>query len=100
MRNLIFIGLVTMISLFGCSSNSIEEIKALGTNEFSKEAWNSATQEERGKMVFSLLNNHDVKKIRVEEIKLLLGESTAYYEYDEFPAYLIGPTSIKSDHHD
>ncbi|VAW87562.1 hypothetical protein MNBD_GAMMA18-2199 [hydrothermal vent metagenome] len=87
-----------MINIFGCSSNSIEDIKILGTNEFSKEAWNSASQEERGKMVFSLLKSHDVKKMKVEEIKSLLGESTAYYEYDEFPAYLIGSKSIKSDY--
>lgn len=89
-----------MINIFGCSSNSIEDIKVLGTNEFSKETWVNASQEERGKMVFSLLKKHDIKKMKVGEIKSLLGDSTAYYEYDEFPAYLVGPKSIKSDYGD
>ena len=98
MKNIFILGLIAMINIFGCFSNSTEDIKILGTNEFSKEAWNSASQEERGKMVFSLLKSHDVKKMKVEEIKPLLGESTAYYEYDEFPVYLIGSKSIKSDY--
>jgi len=88
------------MNIIGCSSNSIENIKVLGTNEFTKEAWVNASQEERGEMVFSLLKTHDVKKMKVEEIKSLLGNSTAYYEYDEFPAYLVGSKSIKSDYGD
>ena len=87
-----------MMSLFGCSTSSIEDIKALGTSEFTAEAWTNASQEERGKMVFSLLKKNDIKKMKVEEIISLLGNSTAYYEYDEFPAYLVGQKSIKSDY--
>jgi len=87
-----------MINIFGCSANAIEDIKVLGTSEFSKETWTDASQEDRGKMVFSFLKKHDIKKMKVEEIKSLLGDSTAYYEYDEFPAYLVGPKSIKSDY--
>lgn len=100
MKNILILGLIAMMNLFGCSSNSIEDIKALGTSEFTTEAWTNASQEERGKMVFSFLKKHDVKKMRVEEIKSLLGNSTAYYEYDEFPAYFVGPKSIKSDYGD
>jgi hypothetical protein len=100
MKNILILGLIAMINIFGCSSNSIEDIKVLGTSEFTTEAWANASQEERGKMIFSLLKKHDVKKMKVEEIKSLLGNSTAYYEYDEFPAYLVGPKSIKSDYGD
>ena len=100
MKNILILGLIAMINIFGCSSNSIEDIKVLGTREFTREAWANSSQEERGKMVFSLLKKHDVKKMKVEEIKYLLGDSTAYYEYDEFPAYFIGPKFIKSDYGD
>jgi len=100
MKNILILGLITIMNIIGCSSNSIENIKVLGTNEFTKEAWVNASQEERGEMVFSLLKTHDVKKMKVEEIKSLLGNSTAYYEYDEFPAYLVGSKSIKSDYGD
>lgn len=99
MKN-IFIGLlVAMLCLSACSSNdSNDNIKRLGTKEFSKDVWAKASQEERGKMLFSLFQKHDVTKMQVEDIRLLLGLSTAYYEYDEFPAYLIGPESVKSDY--
>jgi len=98
MKNILILGLIVMMSLFGCSTSSIEDIKALGTSEFTAEAWTNASQEERGKMVFSLLKKNDIKKMKVEEIISLLGNSTAYYEYDEFPAYLVGQKSIKSDY--
>lgn len=100
MKNILILGLIAMINIVGCSSSSIEDIKSLGTSDFTTEAWKNASQEDRGKMVFSLLKKHDIKKIKVEEIKSLLGNSTAYYEYDEFPAYLVGPKSIKSDYGD
>ena len=51
-------------------------------------------------MVFSLLQTYDIENMNVEEIKLLLGESTAYYEYDEFPAYIIGPKTVKTEYGD
>lgn len=85
--------------LLGCSSSSLEGLELMGTNNFSKDAWVNASQEERGKMVFSLLKKYDIKKMKVEEIKNLLGESTAYYEYDEFPAYLVGPRTIQSQYY-
>ncbi len=98
MKKFLVLGLIAMINFFGCSLDSLEDIKVLGTGEFSREAWAKASQEERGKMVYSFLKKYDVKKMKVEEIKSLLGDSTAYYEYDEFPAYLVGPKSVKSDY--
>jgi len=87
-----------MFGLFGCSSDSLEDLKILGTNNFSTEAWLNASQEERGTMVFSLLQKHNVTNMKVEEVQSLLGESTAYYEYDEFPAYLVGSKEIESEY--
>lgn len=87
-----------MFGIFGCSSNSLETLKVLGTDKFSKDGWMNASQRERGGMVFSLLQKYDVTNMQVEELQSLLGESTAYYEYDEFPAYLVGPENIESEY--
>lgn len=89
-----------MFGIFGCSSNSLEDLKVLGTDEFSKDGWMNASQREKGKMVFSLLRKYDVTNMKVEEVQSLLGGSTAYYEYDEFPAYLVGPENIESEYGD
>lgn len=98
MKIIILVGFVFIFGIFGCSSNSLEDLKVLGTSTFSKDAWADASQEERGKMVFSLLDKYKVTKMKVEDIQSLLGKSTAYYEYDEFPAYLVGPKNIKSEY--
>jgi len=98
MKITILVGFLFISGIFGCSSNSPEDLKVLGTNSFSKDAWADAPQEERGKMVFSLLHKYKVTKMNVEDIQSLLGKSTAYYEYDEFPAYLVGPKNIESEY--
>lgn len=81
-----------------CSSDSIENLKKLGTDEFSQDAWRNATQEERGAMVYSFLSNYDISKMMTHDLISLLGQSTAYYEYDEFPAYFIGPQTVESEY--
>ena len=98
MKNILFVGSMFIFATFGCSSSSPEDLKALGTNPFSKDVWVDASQEERGEMVHSLLHKYQVTKMKVEDVQSLLGKSTAYYEYDEFPAYLIGPKHIKSEY--
>ena len=98
MKKLLILCIAIIINLSGCSPDSIENVKVLGTDKFSQTAWMKATREERGKMVYSFLRNHDVKKLKVEKIRSLLGEYTAYYEYDECPAYSIGPQTIESGH--
>ena len=98
MKNILIVGFVFIFATFGCSSNSLEDLKILGTNSFSKDVWVDASQEERGKMVFSLLHKYKVTKMKVEDIQSLLGKSTAYYDYDEFPAYLVGPKNIESQY--
>lgn len=40
-------------------------------------------------MVYSLSENYRFNEMNKDQILALLGESTAYYEYDEFPAYLL-----------
>ncbi len=86
------------IAVFSCSNDSLEKLKTLGTDEFTIDNWASADQEERGKMVYSFIKKHDMHKMVPSDIKNLLGPSTAYYNYDEFPAYLIGPKNIKTEY--
>lgn len=86
------------ILIIGCSGYSLEKLKSLGIDEFKKEKWFTATQEDRGRMVYSFLKKHEIKKMEAGDIKNLLGASTAYYNYDEFPAYLVGPKSVKTEY--
>lgn len=86
-----------MISLIGCTPTPVgEQAKLLGTKTYSKEAWAAANQEERGEMVFSFLSQHDHKSLTSSTIKELLGPPTGYYDFDENPAYLVGPSSVES----
>jgi len=48
-------------------------------------------------MVASFLETHNITNMTSQELRSLLGESTAYYEYDEFPAYFVGSENTKSD---
>ena len=84
------------IILVSCSANEKMNISKLGNQEFSTEAWLNSNQEDRGKMVNSFLQMYNVQEMNTQEIYDLLGDSTAYYEYDEFPAYFVGPKSVES----
>lgn len=93
-----FWSLLATISLFGCSPPPVaEQAKLLGTREFSKEEWSVASQEKRGEMVFSFLSRHDFKSLTSNRVKELLGTPTGYYDYEENPSYLVGPSSVESE---
>ncbi len=85
----IFAFLIILIA--GCETDNMTNLHTLGNDEFTKEKWRSASQSERGKIAASFLETYEVTNMDVQELRSLLGQSTAYYEYDEFPAYLIGP---------
>jgi hypothetical protein len=88
-----------MISLFGCSSSSVtEQAKLLGTKTFTQEAWAVGNQEQRGEMVYSFLSQHEIKSLSSNSVKELLGIPTGYYDYDENPAYFVGPNSVESEY--
>jgi hypothetical protein len=85
-----------MIGLLGCTPSVAEQAKLLGTRTFSKEAWAAASQEQRGEMVSSLLSQHAHKSLTSSSVRELLGAPTGYYDYDENPAYFVGPSSVES----
>jgi hypothetical protein len=88
-----------MILLAGCSANSVEDqAKQLGAREFTVQAWTAGTQEERGQMIASFLAKYRVTDLTGKQVRGLLGPSTGYYDYDEYPAYLVGPKTVKSDY--
>jgi len=98
MRFLI-VSVTLMYFLFGCSRDSIDEqAKRLGLKEFTVQAWAAAPQEKRGEMVASFLTKHKPTALTGKEVIRLLGTPTGYYEYDENPAYLVGPTTVRSDY--
>lgn len=88
---------LVMLTLFGCSSSSVtEQAKLLGTKTFSKEVWASANQEQRGEMVYSFLSQHQPQSLSSSSVKELLGVPTGYYDHEENPAYLVGPSTVDS----
>lgn len=96
-RNLIYLAL--LFSLTACGEpDVVEQAKRLGTEPFSPEKWAQADQAQRGTMVWSFLSSHDVKHLTAQQVTRLLGPSTGYYDYDENPAYLVGPRTVKSEY--
>jgi len=80
------------------AQNSLQEFKKLGSTKFTAQSWKGASQEERASMVYDLLqNNSPIGKSR-NNVLALLGEPTSYYDYDEFPAYVVGPKTITSEY--
>ena len=47
-------------------------------------------------MVFSFLSQNDPKSLTAIGVKELLGTPTGYYDYDENPAYIVGPSNVES----
>lgn len=90
---------LAVISLFGCTLSSVgDQAKLLGNKAFSKDAWSSASQEQRGEMVASFLSQHEPSSLSADAVKQLLGPPTGYYDYDENVAYFVGPQSVQSQY--
>jgi hypothetical protein len=49
-------------------------------------------------MIASFLGKYAVTELTGKQVKDLLGPSTAYYDYDEYPAYLVGPKTVTSEY--
>ena len=104
-----FMNLLTFLTLFivtafltGCSSEpkpfNHEDLKIFGTQDFSKESWNTADRHERGAMLYDLFETHDFIGQPVESVDALLGQHTSYYIHDSYPAYKVGPINVYSEH--
>lgn len=97
-KNLFILILIVLANGCADTSSTVEDLIALGTNEYSKDAWAKANQEERATMVYSFLKNHNITTMTYDDMVNLLGKSTGYYNYDSFPAYLVGPKTVKSEY--
>ncbi len=49
-------------------------------------------------MVYSFIAQHDITVMAYDDVVNLLGKPTAYYNYDEYPAYFVGPKNIESEY--
>ena len=94
----LFIAVFLMLFLTGCEDEESFDFSKLGQQKFSSASWKSSSQEQRGKMLSSLLSSHAFKGMRKQDVIDLLGKSTAYYEYDEFPAYFVGSKNVQSQY--
>jgi len=100
-RNNILTCATCFLALFffaGCNNNSkIEFLKSFGTENFNKDKWHSGTELQRAKMIYNYVdNNKPITQINLDELRQSLGNNTAYYRYDSFPAYYIS-TNYKSE---
>ena len=82
-----FILLSLLLVTLGCENDSLDKVKIFGIKEFVSSKWKSSDTNIKSEMIYSFLKNNNINNMTKSEIHQLLGESTAYYEYDEFPAY-------------
>lgn len=80
----------------GCENNSIDKFKVFGNESFTIQKWADANQEQRATLLFDFVNANDIKHMTGQQIIEKLGKPTGYYDYDEYPAYFVGPKSITS----
>mgnify|MGYP000296433805 CR=1 FL=1 len=92
--------LLTLLSLalFTACSAPEDSLKHLGQTPFDKNAWAQANQEGRGAMAYDLIKKVQSEKLNSEQIKDLLGQPTGYFDYDETPAYFVGPQTVTSQY--
>lgn len=96
MRSWILAGL-TVLLVGACVRTPVQEqVRALGNREFSPEAWAVATPVEREQMLGSFFSQYPAERLTVPQVKRLLGQPTAYYDYDANLAYYVGPSTVKS----
>lgn len=96
MRN--FPILLLLLSLTtACKRPAVEEqVRTMGTREFTPEKWAAATTVEREQMLGSFFKQYPVDSLTAPGVKKLLGAPTGYYDYDENLAYYIGPPTVDS----
>lgn len=83
--------------LSGCSRPTVaEQARMLGERAFTRQAWAAASQIERGEMLASFLTRHPANGLSAGQVRQLLGMPTGYADYDEDPAYVIGPPTVQS----
>ncbi|UVW27587.1 hypothetical protein [Massilia sp. H6] len=96
MRTLLAFVIFTLL-MVGCNRLPVvEQARMLGQREFTQQSWAIASQVERGKMLASFLTKHPADELTAERVKQLLGTPTGYADYDEDPAYVVGPPTVES----
>lgn len=96
MRGLLSYACLTLL-LFGCERAPLaEQARLLGNREFTQQAWASASQVDRGAMLASFLTKYPANQLTAEQVRQLLGTPTGYADYDEDPAYVLGPPTVTS----
>lgn len=82
--------LVVLLGASGCRDTIDRwQLKKLGTESFDASAWKTATNSQRGKMIYSFVHTHNVYEMTRSDIENRLGPATGYYLYDEWPAYQV-----------
>lgn len=83
--------------LQGCSDYTVEaQIHSLGDEFFTPQAWASADQAGRGRMVASFLSQYPPQRLTSDDVRDLLGAPTGAADHPEDLAYFVGPTTVES----
>ncbi len=84
---LIMLFITSFIIACEIKSPPVEDAKFFGVEKFNSKIWKTSNQQTQSAMIYSFLKNHEIKKMSRKQVIELLGDPTAYYDYDEFPAY-------------
>jgi hypothetical protein len=81
----------------GCTRTAVgEQVRALGSLEFTSEKWAVAAPVEREQMLASFFAQYPLERLTNQAVKKRLGEPTGYFDYDENLAYYIGPPTVQN----
>jgi len=95
----LFIPACLLTLLCACGRPSLlEQARMLGDREYTPQAWATASQIERGEMLASFLSKNGGKQLTATEVERMLGAPTGYADYDEDPAYVLGPSTVQSEY--
>ncbi len=86
------------LALLGCTNDSPPNFEKWGNSHFTPERWQAADKKTRAALLHSFMQQRNVIGMKASELKKVLGKSTAYYNYDTFPAYLVGSEEVNSEY--
>ncbi|TFW16538.1 hypothetical protein E4L96_16205 [Massilia arenosa] len=81
---------VLALCLAVACSDTVSQAERLGSERFDPQRWAAGTPVERGRMVGSFLQTHEVRSMTAEQVHKLLGSNTGYLHYESEPTYLVG----------
>lgn len=96
-KHISLVWMATLLAGLASCNSEIGELKTEyhdiivrdGTEDFNKKRWAKANEEQRGKMLASLLRHHKFIEKTNADVYQILGDRTCYWESEEMPCYWV-----------